>query len=149
MNTRSTWSSMELRCTALSTPRGMPITVEMDEIGRIFDILRRRDGDTPTTRTGFAFYITGGDPLDGEIDVTYSNEVILRNDDHQGDAYTEMEVDFSGLFGGGLEGELAFLTDFDTLAVEGDLNPVPLPGGLPLLATGALLFGLGRRLKKR
>ena len=35
------------------------------------------------------------------------------------------------------------------LAVGGDLTPeVPLPSGLPLLASGALLFGLVRRKKR-
>ena len=59
-----------------------------------------------------------------------------------------MSVDFSGLWGGGLLGSMAFETDLDTLRVAGDLTPVPVPGGLPLLASGALLLGLARRFKR-
>ncbi len=124
------------------------LTINAMAVDSMFDILRMSDGDTATTGRGLGFVIRDGNTHDGNIDVTYSNRIRYRNSDYEGDTFTEMTVDFSGLAGGGLLGDLAFETDLDTLRVSGDLSPVPLPGGLPLLASGALLLGFARRMKR-
>ena len=125
------------------------LSMDAGAIGSVFDILYFADGDTPTSYTGTEFTIRDENTHEGEIKVTYSNDVGYKDDPIVGDLYTTMNVDFTGLNGGGLFGDLAFQTDLDTLAVSGDLTPeVPLPSGLPLLASGALLFGLVRRKKR-
>lgn len=121
----------------------------------IFDILETSDGEegaTYSTKRGFPFEIYGGDPVEGDIRVTYSNAVVLAGHPQGADAFTDMAVDFSGVEGGGFSGYLFFNSDLDTLAVAGDLVPVPvpLPAGAPLLlgALGGLAL-LRRRAKSR
>ncbi len=119
----------------------------------IFDmrgILEGRPGNTPTTKRGSAFQIdSGGDALVGDINVTYSGIVNLAGLPAMGDAFTDMLVDFTGLTGGGFLGNLGFFTDMDTLAVAGDLTPVPLPASLPALAIGLGALGFVRTRKPR
>lgn len=119
----------------------------------IFDILRINDGEegaTYSTKWGFPFEIYGGDPGEGDIRVTYSNAVVLAGHPQGADAFTDMTVDFSGLEGGAFSGSLFFNSDLDTLAVAGDLAPVPLPAGAPLLlAALAGLAALRRRARPR
>jgi hypothetical protein len=128
------------------------MTMNALSVNSMFDILAMRDGDTPTTGRGFGFNIRDANVHQGEITATYSNQITYQGADPEGDTFTEMSVDFTGLWGGGLTGDLEFSTDFDTLRVAGDLTavpagltPVPVPGGLPLLASGALLLGFMRR----
>lgn len=117
----------------------------------IFDMrgtLEGRPGNTPTTKRGVPFSIaTGGDLLDGIIDVTYSGIVRLGGMAAAGDAFTDMLIDFSGLTGGGFLGMMGINGDMDTLAVAGDLTPVPLPASLPALAIGLAGLGFFRKRK--
>ena len=117
----------------------------------IFDMrgtLEGRPGNTPTTKRGVPFSIaTGGDLLDGIINVTYSGIVNLAGMAAQGDAFTDMLIDYSGLTGGGFLGTMSINGDMDTLAVAGDLSPVPLPASLPALAMGLGAMGLFRTRK--
>ena len=117
----------------------------------IFDMkgnLEGRPGNTPTTKRGVPFSIaTGGDFLDGIINVTYSGIVNLAGMAAQGDAFTDMLIDYSGLTGGGFLGAMSINGDMDTLAVAGDLTPVPLPASLPALAIGLGAFGFVRTRK--
>lgn len=115
----------------------------------IFDMLpdEGTTNDTIGTSFGFAYNTRGGDALDGEINVEYVNGVYVRGHDRAADTFTKMIVDYSGLAGGGLMGTTVFRTDLDSLAVKGDLTPVPLPAGLPLLAAGLFLLAPLRNRK--
>lgn len=105
-------------------------------------------GNTPTTGVGSPFGIyAGGETLEGSISVIYSGIVNLAGRVADGDAYTSMLIDFTGLLGGGFGGALTFKTDMDTMRVEGDLTPVPLPESLPLLF--ASLGGMGLFWRRR
>lgn len=122
------------------------LSMDVRNVDSMFDIASPASGaDTETTLRGFGFEFREPYTEPGEVNVTYSNQIRYRNDDFVGDAFTAMSVDFTGLFGGGFSGVMAFSTDLDTLRYAGDLAPVPVPGGLPLLASGALLLGLVRR----
>lgn len=115
-------------------------------------------GNTESSLFGFAFSFTGPNEPAGYVRATYSDAVSLGGRPPQGDLYSAMMLDFTGLDGGGFLGTADFTTDMDTLATAGDLvglmtpsspaplAPVPLPAGLPLL-----LLGLGalRALKRK
>lgn len=117
----------------------------------IFDILvgvkGDRAGNTLGSKIGYPYGTVGGDALTGEIDVTYSGALRVAGFERQTDTFTTMMVDYTGLAGGGLFGTTMFEADLDKLAVEGDLTPVPLPGGMPLLMAGAGALVLLRRRK--
>jgi hypothetical protein len=119
----------------------------------LFDISTANDGrpgDTPTSKRGYPFLIESASPdLSGVIAVTYSGIVNLAGRDAVGDLYTTMLLDFTGLTGGGFLGDMVWRTDMDTLRDAGDLAPVPLPAGLPLLAVGLAGFGLIGAHRKR
>ena len=115
-----------------------------------FDIIGSK-GDDPTntigTDWGFPFRVEGGDPLTGEIVVTYENGLHVAGQTRASDTFTKMTVDYSGLEGGGLFGTTIFKTDLDELAVPGDLSAVPLPAGMPLLLLAFGTLGLVHRRK--
>lgn len=144
-----TWDYFRLTTTKFLT------TLSMDAApaNAIFDTLFLGEGDvgnTPGTSYGFTYRMRDGDELGGDISVTYSNQMSIKGADAQGDAYTKMRIDYTGLDGGGLLGYTGFSTDLDSIMVAGDLNPVgisevPLPAGLPLLLAGLGLLGLQRR----
>lgn len=120
--------------------------------GSIFDMSTALDGqpgDTPTTKVGYPFEITGGaDGYSGNVAATYSGALRLASaTDPAGDAFINMMLDFTDLAGGGYLGELTFRTDIDTLRYKDDLAAVPLPASLPLLLAGLGAFGLARRRK--
>lgn len=132
------WEGFHLTTTRVLTS----LTFFAATANTIFDMLKLNDGDegnTLTTKWGFPFEIYGGDDVEGDIHVSYANAVLLEGQPRGADAFTDMTVDFSGLAGGGFSGYLFFNSDMDSLAVAGDLVPVPvpLPAGLPLLL-GAL-----------
>ncbi|MEE4187012.1 MAG: hypothetical protein V2I76_01010 [Roseobacter sp.] len=117
----------------------------------IFDILpsRRDPGNTYGTKIGYPFHVVGDDDPDGAIDVSYSSRVIVAGQPHGTDAYTHMSIDFSGLEGGGLSSDLEFSTDLDSLAVAGDLTPVPLPASLLLFGSALGVMGAGSLRKRK
>ena len=106
--------------------------------------------NTVGTTGGYPFEVKGGDPVDGEINVTYSGVFEVAGNPRGSDAFTDMFVDFTSLVGGGVTGLFSFNSDLDSLEVAGDLTPievstVPLPAGMPLLLAGMALLGLQRR----
>lgn len=116
-------------------------------LGMVFDILPVDAYDTPGSLRGVAFRVDSGDQ-DGEIDVSFTNQVLVRGHMIGNDLFTDMTTDFSGLDAGGFLGTMSFTTDLDFLAVADDLteySPVPLPAGLPLLLGGLGIMGLMRR----
>lgn len=142
------WAGFEMTTTRLLTS----LSFQLAPASSIFDVSRLNEwevGNTPTTGIGFPFEIyAGGDLLQGAITATYSGIVNLAGRVADGDAFTNMLIDFSGLSGGGFLGSMSFRTDMDTLAVAGDLTPVPLPAGLPLLLAGLGGFGMIYRRRK-
>lgn len=124
------------------------LTLNAGSASAIFDILTKAEGDTPTTKRGYPFELVDGSALTGDIGVTYSDIVALGNAPAVGDIFATMTADFSALDGGGLEGDVEFKTDLDVLAVAGDLAPVPLPAGMPLLIAGIAALGLQRRRRR-
>lgn len=129
------------------------LLIQLAPASSIFDMLAKNEGavgNTPTTLIGFPFRIaSGGDALVGAINVGYSGIVNLAGRLADGDAYTDMLVDFTGLSTGGFLGSLRFASDMDTLRVAGDLTPVPLPASLPLLFAGFGGLGLLRSRKRK
>jgi hypothetical protein len=115
-----------------------------------FDIIGSK-GDDPTntigTDWGYPFRVEGGDPLTGEIAVTYENGLHVAGQARASDTFTKMTVDYSGLEAGGFFGTTIFKTDLDELAVPGDLSAVPLPAGMPLLLLAFGTLGLVHRRK--
>ncbi|WP_424987523.1 VPLPA-CTERM sorting domain-containing protein [Microbulbifer sp. S227A] len=122
----------------------------------IFDMAIANDGalgDTPSTKIGFPLEImTGGNLLNGVVTASYSGIVNLAGRAADGDAYTDLFIDFSAVAERGLLGYIEFRSDMDTLEVAGDLvavSAVPLSASFPLLAGGIAAFGLLRRRKLR
>ena len=120
-------------------------------LGVVFDIYPNGTGvNTPGSLRGVAFRVDSGDQ-DGEIDVSFTNQVLVRGHMIGTDLFTDMSVDFSGLTAGGFLGSMDFTTDIDYLAVADDLaefNPVHLTAGLPLLLGGLGIMGLMRRRQR-
>lgn len=117
----------------------------------IFDIdPSTKAGDsTYGTKNGYPFEVVGTHEQAGNIDVTYSSQFYVAGQARAEDAYTYMEIDFTGLEGGGLIGPLDFRTDLDSLAVAGDFAAVPLPAPLLLFASALGMLGVGTTRKKQ
>ena len=138
------WDGMLLQANRLLAS----ITMNLVAASSLFDAGTAYEGDpnnTDTTLVGFPYRAIGLDTLIGEVVVTYRNAIQLAGQPIQGDAYTTMVVDYTGLQGGGLLGSTLFETDMDTLAVAGDLSPVPLPAGMVLMLSSLGLLGLRAR----
>lgn len=79
---------------------------------------------TPGSKVGFPFQLAPEHAgMGGSIDVTYTGIVNLAGSPAVGDLYTTMIVDFTGLPGGGLLGDLKWNSDIDTMRDAGDLVP--------------------------
>lgn len=137
------WSSFSLTTTRLLSSMSFSVL----DLGSVFDIYPVDAFDTPGSLRGVAFRVDSGDQ-DGEIDVSFTNQVLVRGHMIGNDLFTNMAVDFSGLAARGFLGSMSFVTDLDFLAVADDLTelkPVPPPAGLPLLLGGLGIMGLMRR----
>ncbi|MGY6632452.1 MAG: VPLPA-CTERM sorting domain-containing protein [Alkalilacustris sp.] len=105
---------------------------------------------SPGSAAGRPFEISSGSP-GGAITVTYSRPLSVGGE-FFGDLYLNMDVDLSGLTGGGLAAgnELRFIADTDNVRDPGDITPtpsvIPVPAAGWLLLTGmAGLAALSRR----
>lgn len=113
-----------------TTKRLESLRMDLVPASSVFDTTLAMDNDpmggsTPTSNNGFPFEVAPEyDSLSGSIDVSYSNIVNLVGSAAVGDLYTTMTIDFSGLAGGGLLGDLNWNTDMDTMRTAGDLMPV-------------------------
>jgi hypothetical protein len=98
-------------------------------------------------RDGQSFtYVASSPEVIGQITVSYDFQLPSVD----GDQWQQMNVDFSGLDGGGLApGSLNFLQDADTYFPPDPPPVMPLPGSALLLATPlAGLMALRRRKRK-
>ena len=140
----------------ITTKRLATLTFDLTPASSVFDTTLAMDddpagGSTLTSKNGFPFEVAPEfESLTGTIGVTYTGIVNLTGSAAVGDLFTTMIVDFSGLDGGGVLGDFNWNSDIDTMAVAGDLVPVPDPlvgtGGADSLTggTGAdTILGLG------
>lgn len=140
----------------------------VDGSGRsVFDVLTAdtgQPGNTPSSAFGFPvrfdnksfaqvsffgallpFGATTVAP-EGSVTASYSGSVSIGAAPVQGDLFSTLEIDFTGLSDGYFVGDANFETDIDTLRVAA---PVPLPAGLPLLLLGLSGLALVRVRNKR
>jgi hypothetical protein len=106
----------------------------------VFDVIYEPVGSTNSAR-GWAF----NSSYSGDLTVTYSGIVSVGDDDAVGDLYRYLLLDFGDDYFGSND-TLKFWADTDTLAIAGDINPVPEPSTILLLGLGITgLIGLKRK----
>ena len=116
LTTTKLLTSLEMNLTPASSVFDITTTME-DDLGGI---------NTPTSKNGFPFKILSDDEAEtGSVTATYSNIVSLTGHPAEGDLFTTILIDFSGLSAGGVLGEIRWNSDIDTLETAGDLVPVP------------------------
>jgi len=97
------------------------LEIDLAPANSVFDTTFASDGDpsdpsTPGSKNGFPFQLSSEDEdLEGQITATYSGIAALDGNAAVGDLYTTMTIDFTGLPGGGLLGDLTWNSDIDTL----------------------------------
>lgn len=119
---------------ALSTSKLLTsLEIDLQPASSVFDTTFTTDddpagGSTPGSKNGFPFHLAPEhDGMSGQLAVTYSGVVNLEGSPAQGDLYTTMVVDFTGLPEGGFLGDLKWNSDIDTMKVDGDLVPTSVP----------------------
>lgn len=106
----------------LSTTKTLTsLQIDLAPANSVFDTTYASDGnpDDPSTtgsKEGFPFQLSPDyEDLSGKITTTYSGIAGLNGNAPVGDLYTTMTIDFTGLPGGGLLGDLVWKSDIDTL----------------------------------
>ncbi|MEM7521722.1 MAG: calcium-binding protein, partial [Pseudomonadota bacterium] len=113
-----------------TTKRLASLEMDLTPASSVFDTTTAMDddpdgGSTPTSANGFSFFVAPEfESLSGTIAATYSGIVNLTGSAAVGDLFTTMLIDFTGLAGGGLLGDLDWNSDIDTMRDAGDLTPV-------------------------
>jgi hypothetical protein len=125
--------------TNLSSSRLTFLTIDAGVGNTVFDTVGF-DERTPGSANGLAFE-DRAPGVAGSITATYSLAVALNGVGPEGDLFARLALNLIGLTGGGLSGAYAFGADTDNLRIAGDLNPVPIPGALPLFASAIGLAG--------
>lgn len=111
------------------TKRLVALEFDVAPASSVFDIDPALDtdphgGSTPSSSNGFPFRVDPAfEGVEGDIEVTYSGITRLAGFAAEGDLFTRMSVDFSGLADGGLLGRLDWNSDIDTMRIAGDLRP--------------------------
>lgn len=117
------------------------LEIDLQPANSVFDTTFTSDddpegGSTIGSKNGFPFHLSPDhDEMDGDISVTYSGIVNRAGSPAEGDTYTTMVIDFSGLPEGGFIGDLQWNSDIDTLKADDDLKPV----GVTCFADGTLI----------
>jgi len=105
------------------------LKIDLQPASSVFDTTVTADddplgGSTASSKVGFPFKVAPEyESMPGDLTVTYSGVVNLTGSEAEGDLYTSMVVDFSGLPSGGLLGDLRWTSDIDTMEDAGDLVP--------------------------
>lgn len=127
----------ELTTTKLLTS----LKIDLEPASSVFDTTFTTDddpmgGSTTGSKNGYPFKVAPGyETLTGGITATYTGVVNLAGSPAEGDIYTTMILDFTGLAGGGLLGDLVWNSDIDTMKVTGDLKPA----GVACFTRGTLI----------
>lgn len=112
-----------------------------------FGVPVRFDNTSYTQATFFGALLPSGQTTDapeGTIIATYSDIVRIGAAPAQGDLFSTLNIDFTGLSAGFFQGDANFEADVDTFRT---VAPIPLPAGLPLLLLGLSGLALVRRTK--
>ena len=105
----------------------------------VFDVF---DDSVGTADSALGTFYTS---YSNELTVTFSGIVSVGDDDAVGDLYRYLLLDFGDDYFGS-DDTLKFWADTDTLAVSGDINPVPEPSTILLMGLGITgLIGVQRK----
>ncbi|TNJ41559.1 Hint domain-containing protein [Phaeobacter sp. B1627] len=97
------------------------LEIDLAPANSVFDTTLASDddplgGSTPGSKNGYPFQVSSEyEDMGGSITAEYSGIVNLAGHPAAGDLYTTLTIDFTGLPGGGLLGELDWNSDIDTM----------------------------------